>query len=354
MKANRQRHEPQSRPSGFTVIELVIAIAVGAIVVVTIGSVLSRVSQTRDIARAQLDAVSRANAALDALRSDLVSVIRDEDLYNSRVLLLDGTGYSSLGPADRDEVLVYNNRLRPMRRDEYQGEGGEYESQYRLDTNEGVLWMRRDAVPDQNGEGGGMAIPVVDGVVGVSIEAYDGEAWYPDWDSDVMGLPWALRVSVTAVGGELDNPNVDPPTVTLRTQIPIDRIVPPPQLTEEEEAEQAAGGDPNAATDDADGDGTPDGAAAGGGAATGGGAPGVPGAGGPATGGMGGMGGMNGAGGGAGGGMAGPGGGNGAGGGGATTNAPKPPVGGTPGRGRGGYLNQTSGPGMGATRGSRG
>ena len=108
MKANRPLRE-NIRPSGFTVIELVIAIAVGAIVVVTIGSVLSRVSQTRDIARAQLDAVSRANAALDALRSDLVSVIRDEDLYNSRVLLLDGTGYSTVGPADRDEVLVYNN-----------------------------------------------------------------------------------------------------------------------------------------------------------------------------------------------------------------------------------------------------
>ena len=245
MKANQpRRDELQGDPRvarrastrGFTVIELVIAIAVGAIVVVTIGSVLSRVSQTRDIARAQLDAVSRANAALDAMRADLASVIRDEDLYNTRVLLLDGTGYSALGPADRDEVLVYNNRLRPMKRDDYQGEGGEYESQYRLDAVDGVLWMRRDAVPDQNGEGGGMALPVVDGVVGISIEAYDGEAWYPDWDSDEMGLPWALRVSVTAVGGDLENPVASRPMVTLRTQIPLDRIVPPPPPPEEEEA----------------------------------------------------------------------------------------------------------------------
>jgi type II secretion system protein J len=236
VKANQPRRDRlRSSARGFTVIELVIAIAVGAIVVVTIGSVLSRVSQTRDVARTQLDAVSRANAALDALRTDLVSVVRDEDLYNTRVLLLDGTGYSPIGPADRDEVLVYNNRLRPMKRDDYQGEGGEYESQYRLDAVDGVLWMRRDAVPDQNGEGGGMAIPVVDGVVAVSIEAYDGEAWYPDWDSDEMGLPWALRVSVTAVGGDLENPSASRPMVTLRTQIPLDRIVPPPPPPEEEE-----------------------------------------------------------------------------------------------------------------------
>lgn len=236
MKANQPHRDELRAPTrGFTVIELVIAIAVGAIVVVTIGSVLSRVSQTRDIARSQLDAVSRANAALDALRGDLMSVIRDEDLYNTRVLLLDGTGYSALGSTDRDEVLVYNNRLRPMKRDDYQGEGGEYESQYRLDALDGVLWMRRDAVPDQNGEGGGMAIPVVDGVVGISIEAYDGETWYPDWDSDEMGLPWALRVSVTAVGGDLDNPTASRPMVTLRTQIPLDRIVPPPPPPEEDE-----------------------------------------------------------------------------------------------------------------------
>jgi type II secretion system protein J len=351
VKANRPHPDAVLRPAGgFTVIELVIAIAVSAIVVITIGSVLSRVSQTRDIARAHLDAVSRANAALDALRSDLASVIRDEDLYNSRVLLLDGTGYSTLGPTDRDEVLVYNNRLRPMRRDDYQGEGGEYESQYRLDANDGVLWMRRDAVPDQNGEGGGMALPVVDGVVGISIEAYDGEAWYPDWDSDVMGLPWALRVSVTAVGGELDDPDRVPRSVTLRTQIPIDRVVPPPQLTEEEEA--AAGDDAAAGADDAAANGdAASGAGQTGGAASGvgGGAPVGPGMGGPGMGGSG-MGGGGGSIGGGGGGDAvgGPGGG------GATVGGPKPPVGTSSGRRRGGYINPGSGPGTGASRGSRG
>jgi type II secretion system protein J len=347
-----------ARARGFTVIELVIAISVAAIVIVSIGAVLSRVARARDIARNQLDAVSRASTALDAIRSDLASVIRDEDLFYTRVMLLDGTGYSTVGPADRDEVLVYNNRLRPMRRDEYQGEGGEYESQYRLDSADGVLWMRRDAVPDQNGEGGGMAIPVVDGVVGVSIEAYDGESWYPDWDSDVMGLPWALRVSVTAVGGDLENPTARMPTVTLRTQIPLDRVVPPPQL---EESEDEAGDET-----DADGDGIPDAdaAAAAGGGADGGVDGGAGGGGVPAMGGGGnglvgtGGGGMIGGGGGGGGGggdFTSPGGG---GGGGGTTigggNGNPRPIG--TGRGRGGYINRggAGGLGSGTSRGPRG
>ena len=147
-----------------------------------------------------------------------------------------------------------------MKRDDYAGEGGEYESQYRVedDAAGSVLWMRRDAVPDENSEGGGLAIPAVEGVIGISIEAYDGEAWYPDWDSDFMGLPWALRIEVTATGDEPGMPASEggKSLVTLRTQIAIDRIVPPPPPPPEDEelaaadaaANNAAGaGDPAAA-----------------------------------------------------------------------------------------------------------
>lgn len=235
----------------FTVVELVIAIAVTAIVVTTVTSILSRVAKSREAARLRLDAVSRANSALESVRRDLAAVIRDGDLYYTRVLLSDSLAATPYGPMDRDEIVIYNNRLRPLQRDEYQGEGGEYESQYRVvdDAAGSALWLRRDAVPDENGEGGGLALPVVDGVVGISIEAYDGQTWYPDWDSDVFGLPWALRVTVTATG---DQPgenlsDSDNTLATLRTQIPIDRIVPPPPPPEEE-------------TEDAAGDGTtPDG-----------------------------------------------------------------------------------------------
>ena len=109
----------------FTIVELVVAIAVSAIVIVTVSSVLSRISRTRDVARTRLEAVTRANAALDAVRRDLVSVVRDSDLFYSRVLIFDGTTYTPYGQMGRDEVLVFNNRLRPMRRDAYTSEGGE-------------------------------------------------------------------------------------------------------------------------------------------------------------------------------------------------------------------------------------
>ena len=258
---------PGGRSRGFSLIELVIAIAVSAVVILTVSSILGRISRTRDVARVRLDAATRAGAALEAVRRDLVSVIRDSDLFQSRVLLLDGVGASAYGLVHRDEILVFNNRLRPMKRDDYAGEGGEYESQYRVedDAAGSVLWMRRDAVPDENSEGGGLAIPAVEGVIGISIEAYDGEAWYPDWDSDFMGLPWALRIEVTATGDEPGMPASEggKSLVTLRTQIAIDRIVPPPPPPPEDEELAAA----DAAANDAAGAGDPAAGAGGGGGA---------------------------------------------------------------------------------------
>jgi len=57
---------------GFTIVELVVAIAVSALVIVTVSTALSRISRTRDVARTRLEAVTRAGAALDAVRRDLV------------------------------------------------------------------------------------------------------------------------------------------------------------------------------------------------------------------------------------------------------------------------------------------
>ena len=236
---------PPSSNRAFTIIELVVAIVVSAIVITTVATALSRISRTRDVARTRLEAATRANSAIDAIRRDLASLVRDGDLFFSRVRISDATDFTRYGALDRDEILVFNNRLRPMQRDAYAGEGGEYESQYRIedDAEGSVLWLRRDAVPDENPDGGGMAIPSIEGIVGLRIEAYDGEAWYSDWDSDLYGLPWALRVTVTATGESPDNISTDPmrSTVSLRTQIPIDRIVPPPPPPEEEQAT-----DPNA------------------------------------------------------------------------------------------------------------
>jgi hypothetical protein len=156
----------------------------------------------------------------------------------------------------RDEVLVFNGRLEPLGEIDYNGEGGEYETQYRIDEDDyGVaLWQRRDAVPDEWPDGGGVATPLAEGLVSLEIRAYDGQEWYDEWDSDLDGLPWGFQISVTAIGtedGSLDD--ADPATMaTLRTHVAVDRIVPPWVEPEEEEPAQDPQS-PDEAGTDADG-----------------------------------------------------------------------------------------------------
>lgn len=261
----------QSGRRGFTLIELIVAGMVSLIVVGAVTITLSKIGKGREVASRRLDAHVRATLGLDAVRKNLASVMRAADLFETRLLIQDGSVSNRTGDFDRDELLVFANRLNAARApNRYQGEGNEYETQIRIMDDElgSALWTRRDAVPDRNPDAGGVAIPAVDGVVSLQLEAYDGESWYPDWDSDLYGLPWAVRVSVTATSrrnddeGFLDHESF----VTLRTTVPIDRIIPPPEETEQSKADNAAEEEAAAAED----------AAMNGGVPTGGGQPGVP------------------------------------------------------------------------------
>ena len=246
-RAIERNHGPRHAPRGFTLIELIVAGLVGAIVIGSVTFTLAQVAKSRGATRKRLDAHVRAHAALDAIRRDLASAIRSEDLMNCRVLITDDEAGASGGDMPRDELLLFANRLGTTGSDvRYQGEGNEYEIQYRVEDDDlgTALWQRRDAMPDRTPDGGGTAVPLVDGVVGIDFEAYDGESWYPDWDSDLYGLPWAIRATVSAVGqANGEDPLSDVRNlVTLQTVVAIDRIVPPKQEeTEEDEEKDAAG-----------------------------------------------------------------------------------------------------------------
>jgi type II secretion system protein J len=244
---DRPQRPVRPAPRGFTLIELIVAGMVAAIVIGTVSYTLAQVAKSRGATRKRLDAHVRAHAALDSIRRDIASAIRSADLMDCRVLITDDQAGVSGGDMPRDELLLFANRLGTTGSDvRYQGEGSEYEIQYRVEDDDlgAALWQRRDAMPDRTPDGGGTASPLVDGVVGVDFEAYDGESWYPDWDSDLYGLPWAIRATVTAVGqANGEDPFSDLRNlVTLQTVVAIDRIVPPMQEeTEDDAAKDAAG-----------------------------------------------------------------------------------------------------------------
>jgi prepilin-type N-terminal cleavage/methylation domain-containing protein len=237
-----------NRRRGFTLVELMVAALMTAFVLGAVTMSLSQLSRAKFGAREQLAAHLRADAALNAVRRDVISVLRDPDLFWTRLLLTDHSISSPYGQMDRDEILVFNSQLRPIRDLDFIGDGAEFEAHIRIeeDADGIVLWQRRDAVPDEYPRGGGVATPLISGVVSLGIEAYDGELWNPSWDSDFDGLPLAIRVTVVASGCRDGADPYDSTLAILRTVIPIDRVPPPNEPPAEDDPE------------DADGDGEPD------------------------------------------------------------------------------------------------
>ena len=190
---------------GFTLIELLVAMFIVAGIGGAASVAVSQALKARAGSEAREEAARRASAAAGRVAADMHNLVRAGDLFDARVLLVS----AEADGAARDELLLFAHSALPARAQGEQsggGEGGVYEVQYRVEPapahrprgGPGVLWRRIDPVPDEVTDGGGVAEPLVEGIVALSIEAFDGESWYADWDSDRDGYPHALRVTVTA------------------------------------------------------------------------------------------------------------------------------------------------------------
>lgn len=198
---------------------------------------LSQLTSAKSSTKSRLAAHIRANAALEHIRQDIASIIRSPDLFWTRFLLNDDSATSSLGTLDRDNLLLFITKLRPLHPIDFTGEGIEYETQYRIEDDGfgPVLWQRRDAAPDEFPRGGGTATPIVEGILAINFEVYDGQLWYEQWDSDRDGLPVAVRITVTASGHA---PGTDAyaeniPIAIMRTVVAIDRVLLPSDIPED-------------------------------------------------------------------------------------------------------------------------
>lgn len=232
---------------GFTLLELMIAGVMAAVVLGGVTASLSQLGSAKAISRQRLDAFSKCDTALRTIRRDVIAVLRRDDLFDTRLWIVDDDAQFDGRDVDRDELLLFNNSLRANKEIDFNGEGVEYEAQYRIDDDElgVVLWKRRDPILDDNPVGGGVATPLAEGVVSLQLEAFDGANWLTQWDSDELGIPHAIRITISATG-TVEGDDIHPPFVQLRTVVPLDRVMQPADLydvVEDEEEGSAGSGD---------------------------------------------------------------------------------------------------------------
>ena len=157
---------------GFTLIELLVAGMMASIVIGGITTALSQLGSAKAVSRQRLEAFSRCDTAIRTLRRDIITTLRRGDLFDTRVLITDSTHKFQGNVLSKDELLVFDGSLRANKEIDFNGEGMEYETQFRIEPNDvsSALWKRRDAILDDNPIGGGMVTPIANGIIALEFE----------------------------------------------------------------------------------------------------------------------------------------------------------------------------------------
>lgn len=189
----------KARERAFTALELVVAVVITSLIVGATATAVSRLVKSKDFAAAHRQAFARASDAASRVALDLENALRDADLSQCRIRVIDGGTQAT----EADQITLMVRSTRPVRgswKTTGMAEGEEYESSFKLqeDGTTWALWNRRDIAFDNEVEAGGIASRATPAVFSLSVQASDGEKWYDEWDSDNDGLPHAVRVTTRA------------------------------------------------------------------------------------------------------------------------------------------------------------
>ncbi len=212
-----------SRARAFTIVEIIVASIIIAMIAGTTTLVISRSLAAKDAATSRVEAFQRATTAAEFIARDLRSVARESDPARVRLAV----GDSGAGASTLLMLASGSKRVRPISN---QPEGPTHAVQFRLAPPPGAatsaapegstLWRRVDPVPNEYLDAGGVASPLASGISSLFIEAGDGNSWSTTWDSDASGLPHAVRVVVSATAGT--SPATQR-TATARVVVALDR-----------------------------------------------------------------------------------------------------------------------------------
>jgi len=192
----------EKRQGGFTIVEVLVALAIGAIILTALYWAYTAVVGTMGNCRQVSDTYQTARVVLSNLRREISGAY--QPLFAEDVLLFEGKEEWSRGLANDSLNLVSTTCQRGA---EKKIGYDSFELSYYLEEgeDEGYLMMRR--LPFYNLEEPfteGEELTLAENVRSLDFKFFDGEEWKEEWNPDEEDyLPLAIRITI-GVGGKDD------------------------------------------------------------------------------------------------------------------------------------------------------
>lgn len=193
MSQNKRAYATRSKTKGFTLIEVLVSIAIFATLSVAAYQVVNQIQRSNEVS------IERS-ARLNALQRSLVILDNDFRQMAQRQFRTNGEEASSKlilmqeYLLDSDTVGVMFTRLGWHNPQQQFPRGEVTKVGYRIkeETLERVWWRYPDTPTGQEG----VVTPLLEGIEAFSLEFYNGSSWLKEWQTD-RALPKAVRLKLT-------------------------------------------------------------------------------------------------------------------------------------------------------------
>lgn len=218
----RTRHN--LRP-GFTLVELLVALTIGSLLVVSAVSATRALTDSRAAVDRRIERSAAARIAMETIVAALRNVRRDP--IERQSVIVGHSGGAGRGNDRIDLLVISDRRCRPDGQ-----ESDQYEVSFRLEQQVGqrlpTLMCRTDHALDEHPDDGGLVTVVAEGIVGLTFEYLSGEEWQIEWPALSTQPPEAVRVTIRTATFEEDEAGPTAPGVVVLSAVVPLRITQPP------------------------------------------------------------------------------------------------------------------------------
>ncbi len=201
---------------GFTLLELLVAMSIMAVITASLYSTLSLAFKMKDSIREKLGPLARANAVLDMMRSDLNCCV-DPEMELAGAFIGEQASVN-----DNDRLVFYSSNNSSLR--ELENAACDiYQVEYSLEQYDqwnGYSLVKRTAVNLlSSSEPESKDNILCRGVYGLRFSYYDGASWQASWDSETADSPLPKLLKVTIILTRADKIDFDEPETMAVTRI---------------------------------------------------------------------------------------------------------------------------------------